>query len=56
MIVGIVYLVIGFLHAAYLFVGGYSPWYMFLFDTVLGPPVLIYILIGVLKGKRLPLA
>jgi hypothetical protein len=50
-----IYLIAGFLHAAYLFIGGYSPWYQFPFNVVAGPPVLVYILISMLKGKRIPL-
>ena len=53
-IIGIIYITIGFIYAVYIAASTSQPIWYFPINLVFGPPVLIYILINSIRGKRLP--
>ena len=52
-IVGIVYLILGFIYAVYIAKQGTDRWYMFPFNVVFGPLVVVYIVYITITGKKI---
>ncbi|HOD01371.1 MAG TPA: hypothetical protein PKH50_01480 [bacterium] len=49
-----IYLILGFIYAVFVAIKGPDEWYWFPVNWLLGPLTVLYLLIIVAKGKRLP--
>ena len=54
-IIGILYLILGFVYAVYILLWGADPWYFFPINVLGGPIMVVYIIYLTRKDKRLPL-
>ena len=50
----IIYLILGFIYAAYILIKGTDKWFWFPINVVLGPLMVIYIFYISVTGKKLP--
>jgi len=48
------YLIIGFVYAAYILIKGKAPWYYFLVNWIGGPIMILYVIYITQTGKNLP--
>ena len=49
----IIYLIVGFIYAVFIAIKGTDEWYWFPVNWLLGPITIVYLLIVIVKGKRL---
>jgi len=52
---GIIYLVFGLFYALFILFRGADKWYVFPINALGGPVMLVYIVVTVLRGRRLPM-
>jgi len=50
----IIYLIVGFIYAVFIAIKGTDEWYWFPVNWLFGPITIVYLLIVIVKGKRLP--
>jgi hypothetical protein len=55
MIIGAIYLGLGFLYALYILLFAGDRWYLFPINMLGGPITVVYIVVITLKGKRMPI-
>jgi hypothetical protein len=55
LVLGIIYLAIGFVYAVYILIRGKDPWYAFPINLLGGPVVIVQMIYLTKKGKRPPL-